>query len=707
MVSMTRQESERSRVGSILADRRKAERLIPIYPCKNPPRRAACLADSLLFLKTYFPDKYPNPWTEIQKSMVAAVDFRVDHGGDQAHAGPRGCAKTTCTEGSVTVGIFRGRLKFPLVLAPTGPDATRILDNIKFAIETSDALADDFPEVVTPIRALEGAPQRGNMQMCRLVDWDGKPLIPDDEGERSMIEWSADRVIFPTVRGSLCAGAILMARGIDGSVRGLNVFSRRPDFVLLDDIDTTESAASDHLTAKRERAIERDVAGLAGPGKSIARVMLCTPQNRRCLAYKYTDPKQKPSWNGKRYQLLTEWPKNRAIWEEDYASQRMADQQAGDALAAGATALYEARRAEMDEGAIVSDPLRFVHGEVSAVQHCFNIISDRGIDAFLTEYQCDPPEEEGPQESGITAALVASRVNQYPHLIVPPNCIWARGVDVGDHRLHWANVAANRDAASFVFDYGFEEVYGTSPEDMDADLLKAAQDDPRRRMAVEQAIYKTLVNMREWMVQNPYMTEMPDGELIAVEPSLVLIDSGSGLHQRPVYQFCRDFGKPFVPAKGFGQGRGVFRVGNDKPGERKSGENWAQVKQNSTESRGTWLYEFDADYWKRQVHQRFLTPTLDDAGNYRRGSLSLWKPSTSHRHSKYGRGIESEIWTQLFVQGKGTKEFWDRRHKDNHPLDATAMACVGLSMAGVRVIGERTKRTVKSMADMQAQARKA
>jgi hypothetical protein len=705
-VSEERKQSERARVGQILADRRQKERLVWIDPSsRDEARYLRCVADPLDFLKTYFPDKFSNPWTDIQREMVAEVIHRMKSGGDQALAGPRGCAKTTCTEGAIIYGIFAGLIHFPLIIAATGPDATRIIDNIKYAIETSDTLLADYPATCGAIRALEGAPQRASMQECCLGkrigrDERGKPVWQPLEGcepYRSEIEWSADRVVFPIAPGELSAGAVLMARGMDGSIRGLNVYGSRPDFVLLDDIDTAESAGSLHLTEKRERAVERDVAGLAGPGKSISRVMLCTPQNRRCLAYKYTDPKQKPSWNGKRYRLLNEWPTNREAWEVDYSSERIKNQEEGDSLAAGATALYESRREEMDAGAVVTDPLRYTHGEVSALQHCFNIICDRGLDAFLTEYQCDPPEEEGPQESGITDLLIVSRKHLYPHRTAPADGKLSLGVDVGDHRFYWTATASDTTSAEFIIDYGFEE----DASDLDIEIRKLPQEHPLRQAAVEKRIYRRLVNFREFVLSNPFKNA--SGAI--QESGIVLIDSGSGMHQRAVYQFCKDYGRPFVPAKGFSQGRARFEPKSPRPGDT-YGERWIIAKQETKEFGHLKLHEFDADYWKRFVHQRFLTPTVDEEGKFNPGAISLWEPSEPNYHRKFARQIAAEIWTEQFKPGRGIKAGWDKRSSKNHWLDSTAMACVGLSMAGVRVIGSVRKRSFKSMAEMQAQARK-
>jgi hypothetical protein len=664
---------------------RKATGNVAFRECANKPRRDACLLDQRLFLKTYFPDKFPNPWTVIQIEMLDAVERCSRTGGDQALAGPRGCAKTTCTEGAIIFGIFSGCLKFALILTATGPDSGRILDNIKFAVETSDLLRDDFPAECDCIRALEGAPQRGNTQTF------GADFV------KTNIEWSADRVVMPTIAGSPSSGAVILCRGIDGSIRGLNVYGKRPDFVLLDDIDTRESADSPFQTEKRERAIERDVAGLAGPGKKIAKVMLCTPQNRTCIAYKYTDPKQKPAWNGKRFKLLAAMPTDTDALEE-YCNRRKVSQQAGpnEVLAyESADKWYIENRERIESGGIATDPLRLVPPEVSAIQHAYNLICDHGLGAFLSEYQSDPQEEEGPQESGITAALVGTRLNKFERrFVVSAKCVLTIGIDIAKYWSHWVAVAFDENAAGYVVDYGAHHMKGQSPED-------------RVKLSLEESIADALHTLRVQFEDDPFLA--PGGEIIS--PRLVLIDSSSGLHQRAVYQFHRNVGRAvYVPAKGFARGRGSspFHPGKESA-TRKVGERWAKAQQDK-EWKDVWLHEFDADYWKRFVHQRFLTPTLDDDGSrYRRGSLSLWTPPEAMRmqHKDFCRHIEAEIWVEKFEPDKGVISGWKPRHKDNHYLDATTMACVGASMCGVRVVGEVRKREVKSMSEMQANARKA
>lgn len=677
-----RNKSERERVGKILADKRRKERDIPRRPPLDVARRDACLADPFLFMQTYLPWKFPNPWTDCQREMLKAIIHRAEHGGDKAIAGPRGDGKTSVFEGALIYCVLKGLVDFAVLVTASGPDGSRLMDNIKFALESSDVLCEDFPLVCDPIRALEGAPQRGNMQTL--------------DGERTLIEWSQERIVFPTVAGSPASGAIVMARGIDGSIRGLNVHGKRPSLVLLDDLDTRESAESDYQTAKREMTIERDIAGLGGPGKKIARIMLCTTINRRCLAYKYTDPRQKSAWAGSRFGQVIQWPRDEEAWQEYMQIRKSGQESLTDPDGREATQYYLDRRQQMDDGVKVNNPYRFIAGtledgwqlEHSAIQNCYNFISDNNLEAFLAEYQNAPPEESGPVGSGITATLVASRANAYAHATIPhADCKLTLGVDVGNHRLHWVATAWDSNSAGYVIDYDIADVIGTSPEDTE-------------KLSVEQAIIRTLVNLRDKWIQNPYTTE--DGEII--EPSLVMIDSGSGVHQPAIYHFCKQIGKPFVAAKGFAAGRGSspFHLGKQSP-TRRIGDHWFTARQES--DAGIVLHGFDADHWKKFVHQRFLTPTLDDSGHYRRGGLSLWQSKQSHRHAKYARQIEAEIWVEEFEQGKGMKAYWERNHKDNHYLDATAMACVAASMCGVRIIGETKRRQVRSMAEMQAAAR--
>lgn len=687
-----------------MAEKRARERDLRIPRVKEPNRRRDCLADPYLFLPTYFERVFYQPFTDDRREMLNAILHAARFGGDQAEAGPRGDGKTRMALFGALFLELSCLLFFPLIISKSGPRAHRELRNLKDAIRDSEKLHEDFPEVCVPI-----------LDACR---WPSKARMQTAFGTFTDLEWSEESIVFPTLPTELlrangwnediesaAIGQITASLGIEGPIRGYSIRNKRPDLAILDDIDDRESARSDLQTETREQIIEEDVGGLAGPDQTIPRVMLCTLINRKCTAATYTDQTKKPSWNGHRHKLLAAKPTNEALWEQ-YIDLRKGKEES-DRDARVAHQFYLDNRESMDEGAVCTNQYRFNKkllldgspAEVSALQHCYNIIADRGWDHFATEYQNDPPEEAGPQESGISESLIISRVHGYPQSTVPPAARIAQAWDIGDHRCHWSTVAADANAAYYVIDYGFDDVHGTSPEDMASELRQLAQDDPRKKLAIEQAIFKTLVSMRNRLLQEPYCNE--GGEII--EPSMVLLDSGSGLHRNVIYQFCRDFGAPFYPAKGFGQGRGKFRSRQASPKVR-LGENWAKVRQDDAGFRDIWLHEFDSDYWKRFVHARWMTPTLDDNGHYAKGGMSLWRHPQSHRHSKFARQQASEVWITEFVPGKGEKQYFDKRGA-NHWLDATAMCCVGLSMAGTRVVGEVRKRSVRSMSEMQQAAK--
>ncbi len=674
---------------------RAEERDLRIAPPAEPNRRRDCLADPYLFLPTYFPRIFYQPCTPGRRQMIDAIEHVARNGGDLAIAGPRGDGKTRTALFVALLLELQGKLDFPLIVSKSGPRANRELKNLKEAIRDSVFLAEDFPEVVEPILAIGGWSSRARQQTAFM--------------QPTHLEWGEECIIMPTIPSELlwengwptdiessARGQITASLGIEGAIRGYSVRNRRPDLAIMDDVDDRESAASALQTATRERIIEEDIGGLAGPDKTIARLMLCSLINPSCVAATFTDRKQKPSWRGQRHKLMDRKPDAEALWDQ-YIELRKARAD-NDPDARVAHKFYLDRRAEMDAGSLISNPYRFDSrllddgepSEVSALQACYNLIADRGWDHFATEYQNEPPAESGPQESGLTAALVATRLHGWPRGTVPiANGVLAIGVDIAKYWTHWVAVAFDANAAGYVVDYGAHHMKGQSPED-------------QVKLSLEESILDALATLRDRWEHSPFLAQ--GGEI--VEPKFVLIDSSSGLHQRAVYQFHRQVGRAvYVPAKGFARGRGSspFHPGKASA-DRKIGEFSSRVRQRD-EWQDIWLYEFDADYWKRFVHQRFLTPTLDDNGNHRRGSLAIWKPELALEHKDFCRHIEAEIWVEKFEPGKGTKAGWVKRRDDNHYLDATAMACVGASFGGMRILGEKVQRKVVSMSTMQAAAR--
>lgn len=671
---------ERQRDASRKQQSRASARDLTIEPCENERRRKARERDVFRFLNGYFPDTFTDPWTDHRRQMVRAILDAATYGGDQAIAAPRGEGKTSIAECVTIFCLLSGLVHFPLICAATGPDADRILTNIKLQFETNELLAADYPEVCAPIVALEGAPQRAGMQTVN--------------GSRTLLRWGGSFVVFPTVEGSKTSGAVLMTRGLDAAIRGIRYATRRPDLVLIDDPETRESVESDMQTETRELVIEQDLAGLGGPGKRLARVMLTTIMNRKCLSQKYTDPDKKPSWHGVRHKLLEKKPDDEEAWDE-YIQLRQSGQQEGDTLSRKAHRFYWKNRKRMNAGAQLSNPHRFIselladgtRQEVSALQHCYNLIADRGHEAFDTEYQNDPPDPNaGLAVTSLTDYRVKKQLSGYPRGVIPPDCKFlTAALDVRKIALHWVVDAWRSDATGYGLDYGVQEVWSTDPTD---------------EQATDRAL---LLAMRDWwetLQAAPYQT--PDEQPRQVDA--VLIDAG--WRTDIIYHFCREVGRPFWPAMGFGQSPGATKANFRPPLKpsktKKSGDGWFLSRQPA----GQWLVCMDSDRWKRWVHDRFLTP------RERPGAFTLFGEPGSRVdervHFSHAKHLTNEEEKEEFIRGKGIKRVWVVKSHTNHWFDARYMSAVAASMLGVRLLGARpaVKRQRIKLSEMQAARRK-
>src|SRR5262249_36539579 len=138
----------------------------------------------------------------------------------------------------------------------------------------------------------------------------------------------------PTVPGKPSSGAVIQVGGMEGAIRGLNVPGPdgqplRPDLVILDDVQTRESARSPVQTAEREAVIVGDVLGLAGPETTIAAVMLATVIYPGDLSDKFLSGEHHPEWRGVRTKMLEAFPERLDLWDE-YAEVRRESFRSGD-----------------------------------------------------------------------------------------------------------------------------------------------------------------------------------------------------------------------------------------------------------------------------------------------------------------------------------------------------------------------------------------
>jgi len=513
--------------------------------------------------------------------------------------------------------------------------------------------------------------------MQAVGGWSSRARMQTVMGNPTNIELAADHLAFPTIeRWQLpdwpkgiepaSTGQVLYCLGVDGPVRGTKFRNCRPTLAIIDDIEDREAAASSVLIEKNEEIIEQDIGGLGASAERIPRVMLCTVQNRRCIAYRFTDPKIKPSWRGKRYRKMIK-PPDRMDLVQQYIELRQT-RSLSDPDARAAFQFWKENQTIIEDGCEVSNIHSYskkLHAdgeplELSAIHAYYNRVADVGSKAVATEIDNDPPQEAGAVGQGLTADIVSSRISGLDRFEIPANtAALTAAIDLGKYRCHWVVTAWKQGGTGFIVDYGEEAIFGTD-KSMDTE-------------ATEAVIYESLIDFRTKLLEKHFVD--PEGNRKSID--FCMIDSGN--FTQAAYQFCKDMGGIFHPSKGYSP----YRHRDKHEANTIVGYNLHAKK---LPAHNVWLYELDTDYWKKFIHERFLTPTFDESGVHRRGSLSIFTPEGSRKHGYFAKHITAEEFVTEFIEGKGTKQKWRPIHNDNHWLDATYMAAAAGEACGVKLI---------------------
>ena len=376
-----RKERERERQA---AQSREGRDIAPIPEIgKRKKDRDAVKKSLRLFCEKVLPERFKKKWSADHLKAIAKIERAVVEGDVFALAMPRGSGKTTLVVAAVLWAILNGYRRYVVLIGSDRDAAAKLLAGIKVELEMNDELLALYPEAVYPIRKLEGKANKATGQLCG--------------GERTYIEWKGPRIVFATVPGSICSGAVIETYGILGRIRGAQ-FTRadgqlaRPDFFLLDDPQTDRSAASRSQISRRLNLITGAVLGLAGPGEAISGCATVTVIEPDDVADQLLNPDLYPDWAGERFQLIYQWPSTdraKDLWEE-YATIRAEDKRKGLGLAR-ATAFYKSHQRDMDADSRVAWDERYDvrAGELSALQHAYNLKFSRPL-TFDAEYQNKP-----------------------------------------------------------------------------------------------------------------------------------------------------------------------------------------------------------------------------------------------------------------------------------------------------------------------------
>ncbi|MCO6437297.1 MAG: phage terminase large subunit family protein [Phycisphaerae bacterium] len=637
----------------------------------NADRKRRAERDFRFFCEQYFPATFHLPWSPDHLKVVAKIELAVLEGGLFAMAMPRGSGKTSMCETACLWALLYGHREFVALIGSDEEHASNMLESIKAELENSDALLEDFPEVVFPIRSLEGIHQRAGGQLHR--------------GKQTHMGWTAREIVLPTIPDSQASGAIIRVAGITGRIRGMkhkrvDGSSIRPALVLIDDPQTDESARSPSQCVTRERILAGAILGLAGPGRKIAGLMTLTVVRPDDLADRILDRDKHPQWQGERTKMVYSFPTNEAMWTR-YAELWREGMRADRGIT-DATEFYRANREAMDEGAEVAWPERHHPDELSAIQHAMNLKLDRGEAAFWAEYQNEPLPEEHADEDLLTAEQIAAKVNGHKRGEVPIGCTHlTMFIDVQGKALFYLVAAWGDDFTGYVVDYGTEpdqKAEYFTLRDIRRTLAMAAP-----RAGLEGAIYAGLERLTKATLEREWRRD--DGAMVRIDRCL--IDANWGQSTDVVYQFCRQsqYANIVMPSHGryVGASSIPFTEYRRKPGER-VGHHWLIPV--VTGKRAVRHVVFDTNYWKSFVHAR-LAVSMGDAG-----SLSLFGRKLE-QHRLLAEHLTAEYRVKTAGRGRTVDE-WKLRAEgpDNHWLDCLVGSAVAASMLGVQAFGENDAR---------------
>ena len=569
----------------------------PIPPVAEPERKERCRRDLGLFLKTYFPAVFALPWSPIHLELIARLQDAAMHGGQRAVALPRGFGKTEICKHTAVWATVYGYRRFVLVIAAEGNSSGDLLEAIRMVFEANETFQADFPEICHAVTALEGITNRTHGQLCC--------------GNRTYIEWGQRKIVYPSVPGAIAPGSVISCTTLTGRLRGLSAKlpsgeTIRPDFVIIDDPQSRESAKSLQQVSDRLKLINSDILGMAGPQTKMTAVMPCTVIYPGDVADQMLDREKYPEWQGIRTGLLQGFPTHLELWQRywEIRSRGLREETGAEE----SNRFYVANRAQMDAGCKASWPEYFRADEVSAVQYAMDIyLADK--QRFYSEYQNEPQASDPGDGLRITEEEVWQHLSGRPRLEIPAEVTrLTMAVDVQQTVLFYMILGTSQDFTGWVVDYG---VFPDQPRQ----VFKASEASPTYGDIYpgggEAALFGALQDFVLPMVRSAYPRE--DG--VELRISRCLIDSGWATQQ--IYDFVRNAREVcLLPSKGLGITATSQPISERKRrvGEVVSGYEWRIGATKGSVTQRVLFY--DANWWKTFVRNRLRT-SLGEPGTLR------------------------------------------------------------------------------------------
>ena len=623
-------------------------------------RKEKCRKDFKLFCESYFPNSFYLKWSEDHLKVIAKIEMAVLEGGLFAVAMPRGSGKTGLAITAAIWAMLYGHRKFIVLIGANETAAVEMLETIKSEIEFNELLMEDFPAACYPVKALDGVHNRCGGQLYH--------------GDRTLISWTANEVVLPTIKGAESSGIVVRVAGITGRIRGMN-FKRpdgasvRPNLVIVDDPQTAESATSLEQTRKRIRILSGDILGLAGPGEKISGIMPCTIIRSGDMADTILDREKFPDWNGEKTKMVYKFPDNLDLWTKYGEIRAESLREKGNI--SEATEFYRQHKEEMDAGSEIAWSERYNQDELSALQHAMNLKFRDNV-AFESEYQNEPLAIDLGTSDLLSIDELAGKVNGIPVGKIPLGGEHVTAfVDVQKALLFYTVVAWSDDFTGYVIEYG------TFPRQKHLDFSLSNANPTIQTVfpqeGFESALFKSLENLMNDILNREW--EREDGAILRIKRAL--IDANWGLSTNLIYEFCKQaqYNAVVSPSHGkfIGASSKPMTEYTKKPGD-KIGFNW--MMPNVIGKRIVRYVLFDANFWKSFVHARLNIPVHEC------GSLSFYGKNPE-KHKLIASHLRAEYPVRTMGRGRCVDEWKIRAdHADNHWFDCIVGCAVCASMEG-------------------------
>ena len=663
--------AEKSRAKSL-----SVRELGTIPPCSNPELREQCRNDLILFAKTCYPHIVTSEFGKPHLELLSALQSAVLHGESAVLALPRGYGKSSLALIAATWAILYAHRRYVLLIGASSQAGKRLIRNIRSELLYNPILgpgtvtpdSDDteltdgglFPEVCYPIRKVGTLGARAAGQIYK--------------GQPTRIGLAADRLILPTIEGSITSGLIIESTGLTGEIRGKNhttsAGSLRPDLVLVDDPQTDSSARSASQVEQRYDLINGCISGLSSVDNPIAMVASVTVVEDGDLACKLL---KSPYWRSVKYGVVNQLPTEKQLdkWAE-YNNLRVKLIEDGKNDSEIQTELnkFFAKNEKLLTGGMVPTWDAFRNpGDISPLQKIMQLYYE-DFGSFVRERMNDPSLAMTVEQNKLTVEHLATKINNYKRGSIPleVEAITA-GCDSQTLGIFWCILGHTADNSAYILDYGklpkgrktITALYGEKP--------------------LEECVYLGYMDLLADLLNRKYTR--PDGLELSI--SKILCDASHGPTNPKVMQAIRDTQDMRVqPVYGRASTPDSLLFGKKKPGEL-AGMGWRMPPVRSIKDKnGNRLVLprhvlLDVNSWKSTLRSKLI------AAQGTAGSMSIFKDAVAN-HKEFFLHLTSEKSSPL--SGKyGTIDSWKLiPNRQNHYWDVLNYATAAGSMVS-RVAG--------------------